>query len=421
MLGLVYTTAQAQLNPPQDAEAAGELTIQDHGPGSGFKLIDSKVGTLSFSTYFTMRYLNQLNLDDTYTDSFGRPFDIDKRNDFLFQKATLYFKGWIASPNFKYLGYVWTSNASQGQGAQVVVAGNLQYRIEKYLEIGAGVGGLPTSRSLIGQWPFWLRQDARPMAEEFFRGSFTMGVWAEGEIARGLNYKTMLGNNLSQLGVDAGQLDNGFDTWSTSLWWTTKNFGRSTSYGDFERHEKVAVMLGGAFTRSNEDRQSQPGSDAPENSQIRLSDGTGIFSINAFNNGSSVIQAKYRMASFNAGLKYKGFSLDGEYFMRWVSDFVATGPLPVSNLFDTGFAVQGSGMLVDKKLQLYSTASYVNGEYGKPWEVTAGLNWFIFDNKVLRINPEVIFIEKAPVGYINYPYPVGATGTTFMINLELFF
>ena len=259
------------------------------------------------------------------------------------------------------------------------------------------------------------------MAEEYFRGSFTMGIWVQGEITNGLYYRTMLGNNLSQLGVDAGQLDDGFDTWSTALWWTTHDYGRLATFGDFEKHDKLATILGGAFTRSNETRQSQPGTDAPENSQIRLSDGTGIFNINAFADSTQVLAAKYQMASFNGGIKYKGFSLDGEYFIRWVSNFESAGQIPISNLFDDGFMIQASGMLIDKTLQLYGTYSYINGEYGKPWEVTSGLNWYVLKNRVLRLNPEVIFVDRSPVGYFSYPTLVGAKGTVFMLNLELFY
>lgn len=406
--------AQIPSNPPDEATS-------EHRPGSGFLLIKSPKATLSFSLYATIRYLNQQGLDDSYTDYFGRTIMLDRRNDIQFQKATLYFKGWLVNPDFRYVLYVWTSNTSQGLGSQVVVAGNLQYRISRFLDVGAGIGGLPTSRSLLGPWPFWLRQDARPMAEEFFRGSFTTGIWAQGEIVPGLYYKTMLGNNLSQLGIDAGQLDDGFDTWSSALWWTTNDYGRLATFGDFERHEKAASILGGSFTRSNETRQSQPGSEAPENSQIRLADGTGLFTLNALGDNTQVLAAKYQMASFHGGLKYKGLSLDAEYYLRWVSDFDVLGDVPVTSLFDHGFSVQASSMLVDKTLQLYGTGSYIDGEYGQPWEVTAGLNWYVLKSRMLRLNPEVIFVEKSPVGYLSYPTLVGATGTVFMVNLELFY
>ncbi len=417
-----YATAWAQFasNAPEK-DTTITLKTEEHRPGAGFPIINSKYGTLAFSPYVTFRYLNQKGLDDSYTDAFGRTYNINKRNDMQFQKVTLYFKGWLVDPKFRYFLYIWTSNANQGSGAQVVVAGNLQYEINKYIDIGGGIGALPTSRSLYGQWPFWLRQDARPMAEEYFRGSFTTGIWAQGEIANGLYYKTMLGNNLSQLGIDAGQLDNGVNTWSSALWWTTHDFGRYAPFGDFENHKKVATILGGSYTTSSETRQSQPGADAPENSQIRLSDGTSLFSQNAFGPNSQVQKALYQMASFNGGIKYRGFSLDGEYFMRWISKMQVTGQIPVKNLYDSGFTTQASVMLVQKLLQIYGTGSYINGQYGKPSEITCGLNWYVFKSRMFRVNPEVMFEKHSPVGYLSYPTVVGANGTVYMVNLELFF
>jgi hypothetical protein len=395
--------------------------VQSHQPGRGFSIIERKEGSLVFSAYASVRYLNQTGLDDTYTDYFGRTSVIKKRNDIQFQKVMLYFKGWLFDPKFRYLFYVWTSNTSQGQAAQVVVAGNLQYQFNKYLDLGVGIGGLPTNRSLIGNFPAWLRQDTRTLAEEFFRGSFTTGIWLQGELANGLFYKTMLGNNLSQLGIDAGQLDKKFDSWSTALWWTTNSYGRMEPYGDFEKHEKPATTLGASFTSSSENRQSQPGSEAPENSQIRLSDGTGLFSLNAFNNGSNVTDAKYHMSSFNGGIKYKGFSFDGDYFIRWVTDLKGTGSIPVEKLNDKGFALQASGMVVDRKLQAYATYSSIDGQYGDPSEFTLGLNWFPFKTKAFRVNGEYINVKNSPVGYLSYPTVVGANGSVFMLNLELFY
>ncbi|MDR7371361.1 hypothetical protein [Flavobacterium aquidurense] len=405
-------------NTPTDSTET-KLPEEGHRGGSGFKLVDGKYGSMTLSFYVLARYLNQMGIDDSYTNHNGETIAIDRRQDIQFQKSNLYFRGWVGDPKIRYTVFVWTSNATLGQGAQVVVAGNLQYKFNKHFELGIGINGLPSVRSILGQWPEWLRSDARPIAEEYFRGSFTTGIYAQGEITDNLYYKTMLGNNLSQLGVDAGQLDNKMDTWSGAIWWTTGNFGRIPTYGDYEKHPKVATLLGGAFTRSTENRQSQPDNNAPENSQIRLSDGTGIFALNAFAPGTQVINAKYQMSSFNGGVKYNGFSLDAEFYIRWLSDFESTGPIPVENLTDTGFSLQGSAMLKDKTLQAYTTYSYINGDYGKPSEVTVGLNWFPFKTKFFRINPEVMFENHAPVGYLSYPTQVGSNGVIGMVNIEL--
>lgn len=418
--GLAAGPANAQI-PSNPADADSAKTAEQHIPGMGFRLVTKEEGTLNFATYVTTRYLNQQGMKSSYTDDFGRTFNLKKRNDVQFQKVMLYFKGWLYNPKFRYLLYCWTSGSNIGQDGSIVIAGNVQYKLTDYLDLGVGVGGLPTSRSMIGNWPHWLRQDARPMGEEFFRGSFTTGVWAQGKITKGLFYKTMVGNNLSQLGIDAGQLDDQFDTWSTALLWKTENYGRLAPYGDFEKVQTPAFTLGASYTRSDENRESQPGIEAPENTQLRLSDGTRIFFANTIADSSSVHAAKYRMASFNGGLKFKGFSLDGEYFMRWLSDFKADGPLPFAELFDQGFTVQASAMIINKTLMLYSTGSYINGEYGNPWEITAGLNWYPQKNRTLRLNTEVITVERSPVGYLSYPTVVGATGTVFMMNLELFY
>jgi hypothetical protein len=37
-----------------------------------------------------------------------------------------------------------------------------------------------------------------------------------------------------------------------------------------------------------------------------------------------------------------------------------------------------SAMVVPKTLQAYTMGSAIFGEFGDPWEVTAGLNWWLF-------------------------------------------
>ena len=121
-------------------------------------------------------YLNQLGLDTTSTDTFGHVKTVRLRQDIQLQKVNLQFLGWLMSRKFRYLAYVWTSNTSQGLGAQVVVGGNLQYAFNSHVTVGGGIGPLPSTRSLDGTFPYWLPVDNRLMADEFFRASFTTGI-----------------------------------------------------------------------------------------------------------------------------------------------------------------------------------------------------------------------------------------------------
>jgi len=167
-------------------------------------------------------------------------------------------------------------------------------------------------RSTEGQFPYWLGVDDRMTADEFFRGSYTSGIWAKGEIVPGLNYMAMLGNNLSTLGISASQLDNKLDTWSAMINWlpTTGEFGPLGAFGDFEGHTELATRVGLHFTHSTEDRQSQPGTDTIDNTQIRLTDGSIIFTPSLFGPGITIDKVRYQMASLDGGLKYNGYSLE---------------------------------------------------------------------------------------------------------------
>jgi len=392
-------------------------------PGRGFKLLKEDWGDVNFKLYSYIRYLNQLALEDSFTNSFDKTSLIKKRQDIQVNKMLVYFFGWLLDSNFRYLAYIWTSNVSQGQLAQVVVAGNLTYKFNEHFNLGVGIGSLPGTRSTSGNFPFWLGADNRLISDEFFRPSYTTGIWANGIITNGLNYYVMLGNNLSQLGVDAGQLGNKLDTWSMMLAWmpTTGEYGFMKSFGDFDKHENPATMFSLHFTTSDEDRQNQPGTEAIDNVQIRLSDGSIIFTPRLFGENISITDVQYKMLSFDAGVKYMGFSLEGEYYLRMLNNFRGFGveDLPFSEMTDNGFQLQASSMIIDKKLQLYLSGSKIFGDYGNPWDGRFGANWYLFENQAVRVNGEVIYLNNSPVGAFSLPYTVGAKGPVFHLNLEL--
>jgi hypothetical protein len=422
--GLPAPAARSEQTEQQPPPAAAEEQPRKWGtytPNLGFKVANTDRGDMSISLYTYGRYLNQLGLDSTYTDAFGNVKSVQQRQDFQLNKVQIKFLGWILDPKFRYFLYAWSSNASQGQGAQVVLAGNFSYSFNKAFNIGAGIRSLPGTRSVEGNFPFWLGVDTRLIADEFFRPSYTSGVWGWGKITNRLDYIAMVGNNLSTLGVSAAQLNNGFNTVSTSLVWTpgTDNYG--LGFGDFEDHQRLATRLGGHFTRSDEDRQEQPNSDQFENTQIRLEDGSVIFVPNLFGPGISVTNLTYKMADFDAGLKYRGFSLDGEYFLRWLDHFEGPGTSVLAPLFSHGFQLQTSAMILPKTLQAYLGGSLITGKYGQPWDFRAGLNYFPFHNKVIRWNNEFLYLYKSPVGYTSVPFALGGTGPVFASTLELAF
>jgi hypothetical protein len=423
----VYFAAAAQEKPPGDIDTS---KYTPYATMMGHKVASSKFGEINIRIYTYVRYLNQLGLDSSYTDGFGKTQALDRRQDIQLSKVSIYFAGWAFVPKLNYFLYVWTSNSSMGQGAQVVVAGNLTYNFNKHFKLLGGIASLPGVRSTEGNFPYWLSVDNRMIADEYMRPSYTTGIEAKGEIVKKLNYLVMLGNNMSTLGVDAGQLDPKLNTLAAAVYYvpTTGEYGMfNGSYGDYDNHQKVATRFGAHYTRSTETRQGQPNTDAFENVTLRVSDGSSIFTPNLFAPTVQIQQANDQMISLDGGAKYKGYALEGEYYWRKIDKFKVSSinpgsQLPFEELNDNGFQLLGSAMVFPKKLQLYTTYSKIFGQYGNPSELRVGFNFFPFKKtNSVRINTQVMFLDKCPVGGLAYPYTVGGNGVAYNVDFELNF
>ena len=82
--------------------------------------------------------------------------------------------------------------------------------------------------------------------------------------------------------------------------------------------------------------------------------------------------------SIDAAVKYRGLSLSGEYYLRWLDDLRYTGgPLSIRSLFDTGAYAQASYFVVPRRLEGYARFSSVAGHFGGGNEWSGGLNWYV--------------------------------------------
>ncbi len=397
---------------------------EPYEPGPGVILARGPLGEASLGLRGYIRYLNQDGLSDTFTDSFGRTFDIDKRQDIELNRLQILTRGWLFDPRLRWSFYAWTENVSLGEEGQVVVGGNLTYAFDEAFNLQMGIFSVPSTRSTQQTFPNWIKIDQRTMADEFFRGSYSIGLLAFGEIVEGLKYSASLTNNLSILGVSARELDNELGTISAALKWmpTTGEYGPLEGFGDYEHHEDLATLLAVRFTHSREDAQSQSGVDDFENSQLRLSDGTLLFSPDPFGTGGAIQKATYQMLDLDAGFKYRGWSLEGEYYFRWLDEFkFIQGSWPVTELYDHGFQLQGSTMLQPDKMQAYVSGSKVFGEYGEPWDTAVGVTYFPYGQKEVRLNAQALYMERSPIGYSAVPYVVGGDGWVFSLDFGMWF
>jgi hypothetical protein len=401
--------------PTEPIESWGEFT-----PGTGFLIGRNDAGELSISGYALARYINQTPASQTFTDHLGNERSVDGRNDLYSARVMVFLKGWVGNPKLIYAITFWTVNTTD----QRAIFGVLGYQFHRKFSVYAGYNGNPGSRSLQGSHPYWLGHD-RVMADEFFRPFFGSGAWVQGEPVPGLWYNAVVTNNSSALGVTASELDRKFTT-GASVWWmpTTKEFGPRGAYGDWEWHEKLATRFGVSTTRSPEQRfpTSTGGSD---NTTIRLADSVNVFDTGALAANTTVERVNYRILSIDAGMKYKGIFLQTEYYSRWLDGFVADGPLPVSDIQDKGFYVQGAFFPVPKKLEVYGATSQVFGDksagFGNSSEYLVGMNYYPANTRNHRLNLQLINVNRSPVSSSFGYYIGGQDGTTFAAGFSVFF
>jgi hypothetical protein len=301
---------------------------------------------------------------------------------------------------------------------------NIGYQFDPKFNLYAGVFGNMGSRSLQGSHPYWLGHD-RVMADEFFRPFFTQGLYANGEIAPGLWYAAGMGNTNSTLGTTAVDLDRKF-TYSGSMWWmpTTGEFGPRGAYGDWEQHEALATRLGFSFVDSPEQRFKDVDS-APGNTSLKLADGVNVFETGALVPGVTVTELDYRGAAVDLGMKYKGFFLQTEFYYRWLDNFRADGFLPMTDVEDWGFYVQGSFYPIPRKLEVYAATSQIYGDgslgFGDSSDYILGMNYYPFNTRNHRVNLQYINVNKSPVGSTFGYYTAGQEGDTVSLATSIFF
>jgi len=418
----LVTVAQAQDDaPPVPDSTKAKMDKFDNlyqgqfTPGAGFDIIRTDRGSLNISVYGLFRYLNQLPGEQTFQDHLGRERTVKTRNDLNWHRTMVWLTGFFYDPKFRYNITLWSLPSTQ----QTLLFGNLRYLWKPEMTFGVGLGPNLTNRSMQGSWPFWAGSD-RLMAEEFLRGGFASSAWVTGNPLGRVYYTASVNTNLSQLGVTASN-DTRDLAYSASLWWqpTTGEFGPRGGFGDLEHHEKLATQLGMSAATSRESRYAAL--DAPPNAtQIRLSDGIFPFEADALAPGVTVNRLRYQDVAFDAGFKIKGFSFQGEYLFRQLSDFEATGPLPQSVIKDNAFYVEAMQMVVKKKLGLYGMASYVDDDFKRnPWEAGGGLSFYPYARRNWRLNLHVTHVEQSPAGSNFGYYAAGMTGTVVSLNTDI--
>jgi hypothetical protein len=427
LLPLLAATSHAQdeAGPPPIIDSTGtsrEAQVEKYAnlyqgqftPGSGFDVIRTDRGTLNISVYGLFRYLNQLPAEQNFTDHLGRPRTAKARNDINWHRTMLWVTGWFYDPRFRYNITGWSLASTE----QTLIFGNLRYLLSNQLSFGVGISPNLTNRSLQGSWPFWAGSD-RQMAEEFLRGGFASGFWITGKLNR-VYYTAAIDRSISQLGHTVAD-DNRDMAYSASFWTqpSTGEFGPRGGFGDLEYHKKLSTQFGVSTATAREGRYA-PITSPPKATQIKLSDSVNPFETGALADTVTVSKLLYQVISFDAGAKYKGFSLQGEFSYRRLSNFEATGPLPLKENNDRGFFVEAMHMVVPRKLGIYAVTSYVMDDFKRyPWELGGGASFYPYGNRQWRLNLHVMHVDRSPTGSNFGYYSGGMTGTILSLGTDI--
>jgi hypothetical protein len=370
---------------------------------------------LRFNNNTQVRYLNTTSSDDTFTDHLGVVREVHQRNDITVNRSMFILGGYIWDPKLRYSLTVWTSAGS----ASIVVAGNIGWQFNRGFTLTGGYTGVPGSRSLVNTFPFFASSD-RTLADNFFRPAFTQGIWANGEPVDGLHYLAFLGNGLNTLNISASKIDTNLLVSGSAWWEPLGNYGEPgksrNMYDDYFDSKKIRIRVGTSFTRSREDRFSNLDQSSPENTSMHNSDGVLTFATGAFAPGVTLDMATYRMWAIDGGIKWNGLAVNGQYYFRWLNDFVADGPLPLDSTFDQGFEAVAGKFVIPKRLMPYVRGSMVFGQFGDSWEYAGGVKWYFLPTERLWLSGELMRVNKVPYGGTFTPYTAGLTGWVPMIQ-----
>jgi len=116
-------------------------------------------------------------------------------------------------------------------------------------------------------------------------------------------------------------------------------------------------------------------------------------------------------------VKWRGLAVNGQYFFRWLNNFIADGPLPLHSTFDHGFEMGLSKFVVPKKWELYGRTSFVFGQFRNSYEYAGGVKWYPVRNHRVWIVGEGLRVFRSPVGSIITPYNAGMTGWAPLLQL----
>ena len=372
---------------------------------------------MALGGYMQLRWFEFARDATQWTNSAGTVYPVNNINAFNLNRFLISLRGHVVDERLVY-NFALFGTSDVGIAMGVVPIGIAGWKFSEAATVGAGVTIVPGSREWTETQPWTVGVD-RSMANTFFRPGYSPGALATGSLAgETVHYQAGVWNAID--GGSAGVLRRGTSmAWAGNTWWEPLGpYG--LGLGDMEHHRDPVIRLGTSGVYAPTYSRIIPEQN-PENTIVRLSDGTPIAQDNALGPNSKVDRFLYHLATVDAGWKYRGWALNAEYYFRMLDGFRGTGTFSQSSLFDHGGMGYVSWCFVPRTYEVYGRSSVVTGLYGTGQEYGGGLNWYVKRSRQARLTLEALYMNRNPAQNILYPYRAGYTGTAIQTQFMVIF
>jgi hypothetical protein len=399
------------------------IPATDIAPPKGLLLYHStdQAGTVPFALamngFMQLRWLEFARESRSWTDSRGIVRPVQNINTFNLNRVLLSFSGHVLDERLVYRAMLF-GTSDIGVRSAFVPLGTVGWKFSEAVTLAGGVTIVPSSREWVDAQPWTLGVD-RSMANTFFRPGYSPGVFTVGSLLDDeVQYQAGVWNAID--GGQAGVLREGTSmAWAGNTWWEPLGpFG--LGYSDMECRADPVIRLGASGTYARTQAIIFPGLN-PEDTIVRLSDGTPIALPGALGPDSRLQQYLFHLATIDAGWKYAGWAVNFEYYFRLLNDFVGVGTFERSSIYDHGGAGYLSWCFVPRTYEVYARSSALTGPYGTGQEYGGGFNWYVHKSRQGRFTLEALYMNRNPAQNILYPYRAGYTGTAIQTQFQITF
>ena len=411
-----------------DARLAGiprprYIPATDFTPPRGLLLYreDPKKGEFPFalavSGFLQLRWLEFARGATSWTNAAGNDIPISNIDAFSLNRYLLMFSGHVVDERLVY-AFALFGTSNNGVNTGLAPLGLAGWKFGPGATVGIGVSMLPGSREFHDGSPWTLGVD-RSMANTFFRPGASPGAVAMGSLGT-FGYQAGVYNAIDASGANVLLRRGTSMAWAGNVWWEPLGkFG--LGYSDMEHHADPAIRVGTTGVYSPNTRALPVPGFNPENTIVRLSDGTPLATAGALGPGSVVDAFDFRLATVDAGWKWRGVSANAEYYVRFLDAFSGTGTFNRAGILDQGGAGYLGWAFIPRTWEVYARSSAVTGPFGSGQEYGGGINRYINKSRQGRLTLEAIHMLRSPAQNILYPYRAGATGTAIQTQLVVAF